>query len=171
MALPTAPRERIVVREARDVVDAINTGRVRGGNEKAIVVIALGGIFIDAYDFTSLAFGLPEIAEQFGLGAFAQGVVGASIMIGALLGALFGGYLVDRIGRYKMFMADMLFFVVSAPGWRTRGQRGDADRVPVPHGSGPPSWCSCRCTSCFPKVPTVTSGGGRSASARYRPWS
>jgi len=116
VALPTAPRERIVVREARDVVDAINTGRVRGGNEKAIVVIALGGIFIDAYDFTSLAFGLPEIAEQFGLGAFAQGVVGASIMIGALLGALFGGYLVDRIGRYKMFMADMLFFVVSALG-------------------------------------------------------
>lgn len=111
-----APNERIVVREARDVVDAINTGRVRGGNEKAIVVIALGGIFIDAYDFTSLAFGLPDIAEQFGLGAVAEGVVGASIMVGALLGALFGGYLVDRIGRYRMFMADMLFFVVSALG-------------------------------------------------------
>jgi MFS family permease len=111
-----SPSDRIVVREARDVVEAINTGLVRGGNEKAIVVIALGGIFIDAYDFTSLAFGLPEIAKQFGLSAIAEGVVGASIMIGALLGALFGGYLVDRIGRYKMFMADMLFFVVSALG-------------------------------------------------------
>ena len=116
MATPAPTSERIVIREPRDVVDAINTGRVRGGNEKAIVLIALGGIFIDAYDFTSLAFGLPEIAEQFGLSAVAEGVVGASIMIGALLGALFGGYLVDRIGRYKMFMADMLFFVVSALG-------------------------------------------------------
>ena len=116
MAQPAAPNERIVVREARDVVEAINSGRVRGGNEMAIVVVALGGIFIDAYDFTSLAFGLPDIAEQFGLGSGAEGVVGASIMIGALLGALFGGYLVDRIGRYKMFMADMLFFVVSAQG-------------------------------------------------------
>lgn len=113
---PTSPSERIVVREARDVVDAVNSGLVRGGNEKAIVLIALGGIFIDAYDFTSVAFGLPSIAEEFGLSAIAEGVVGASIMIGALLGALFGGYLVDRIGRYKMFMADMLFFVVSALG-------------------------------------------------------
>ena len=56
MAHPTSPAARIVVREARDVVDAINSGLVRGGNEKAIVLIALGGIFIDAYDFTSIAF-------------------------------------------------------------------------------------------------------------------
>ena len=45
-----------------------------------------------------------------------ESVVTASIMIGALLGALFGGYWVDKIGRYRMFMADMLFFVVSAIG-------------------------------------------------------
>jgi MFS family permease len=35
-------------------------------------------------------------------------------MFGALLGALFGGYLVDKIGRYKMFMADMALFVGTA---------------------------------------------------------
>lgn len=109
-------RDKIVVHSARDVVDAINSGRVKGGHEKAIVFIALGGIFIDAYDFTSLAFGLPQIAEDFGLTPLTQGIVGASIMIGALVGALFGGYLVDRVGRYKMFMADMLFFVVAALG-------------------------------------------------------
>lgn len=110
------PRDQLIVRSARDVVEAINSGRVKGGHEKAIVFIALGGIFIDAYDFTSLAFGLPDIAKDFGLTPFAQGLVGASIMIGALVGALFGGYLVDRVGRYKMFMADMLFFVVAALG-------------------------------------------------------
>ncbi|TCP53171.1 putative MFS family arabinose efflux permease [Tamaricihabitans halophyticus] len=104
----------VVIRTARDVVDAINSGRVRGGNERAIILIALGGIFIDAYDFTSLAFGLSDIAEQFDLDAVEHGVVGASIMVGALLGALFGGYLVDKIGRYKMFMADMVFFVIAA---------------------------------------------------------
>ncbi|MQA11809.1 MAG: MFS transporter [Pseudonocardiaceae bacterium] len=112
---PSGPAgAKITIRSARDVVDAINTGRVRGGNERAIILIALGGIFIDAYDFTSLAFGLNDIAEQFQLGPAAEGIVGASIMVGALLGALFGGYLVDKIGRYKMFMADMLFFVVAA---------------------------------------------------------
>ena len=106
----------VLIRTARDVVDAVNASRVKGGNSRAIVVIALGGIFIDAYDFTSLAFGLKDIGEQFRLGAAAEGVVGASIMIGALLGALLGGYLVDRLGRYKLFMADMLFFVVAALG-------------------------------------------------------
>lgn len=108
--------DTIVVRRAEDVVDAVNSGRVSGGNEKAIVLIALGGIFIDAYDFTSLAFGLKDIAEEFALSALAQGVVAASIMVGALVGAIFGGYLVDRVGRYRMFMADMVFFVFAAIG-------------------------------------------------------
>lgn len=106
----------IVVRKAEDVVDAVNSGRVSGGHEKAIVLIALGGIFIDAYDFTSLAFGLKDIAKGFGLSSGAEGVVAASIMVGAFVGAIVGGYLVDRIGRYRMFMADMLFFVFAALG-------------------------------------------------------
>ncbi len=106
----------IQIRTPQDVVELVNSGRVKGGNAGAIVLIALGGIFIDAYDFTSLAFGVKDITKEFGLGAFMESVVTASIMVGALLGALFGGYWVDKIGRYRMFMADMLFFVVSAIG-------------------------------------------------------
>ncbi|WP_308216704.1 MULTISPECIES: MFS transporter [Prauserella salsuginis group] len=71
-------------------------------------------IFIDAYDFSAIAFGLKDIAVTFELSSIQEGIVSASIMVGALLGALVGGYLVDRIGRYKMFMADMVFFVVAA---------------------------------------------------------
>lgn len=108
--------ERFIIRSAQDVIDLINSGRVKGGNAGAIVLIALGGIFIDAYDFTALAFGLPDIAENFDLSPVAVGVVGASIMVGALLGAATGGYFVDKLGRYKLFMADMLFFVVAAIG-------------------------------------------------------
>ncbi len=106
----------IQIRTPQDVVDLVNSGRVKGGNAGAIVLIALGGIFIDAYDFTSLAFGVKDITKEFGLGAVMESVVTASIMVGALLGALFGGYWVDKIGRYRMFMADMLFFVVAAIG-------------------------------------------------------
>ncbi|PJI52957.1 MFS transporter, partial [Methylobacterium radiotolerans] len=106
----------LIIRSARDVVDAVNSGAVRGGNEVAIVIIALGGIFIDAYDFTSVAFGLKDITATFHIDAWTEGIVASSIMIGALLGAISGGYLVDRIGRYKMFMADMLFFVGAAIG-------------------------------------------------------
>jgi MFS family permease len=106
----------IQIRTPQDVVELVNSGRVKGGNAGAIVLIALGGIFIDAYDFTSLAFGVSDITTEFGLGPVMESVVTASIMIGALLGALFGGYWVDKIGRYRMFMADMLFFVVAAIG-------------------------------------------------------
>ncbi|HVX42422.1 MAG TPA: MFS transporter [Mycobacteriales bacterium] len=104
------------IRSARDVVELVNSGTAKGQNSRAIVLIALGGIFIDAYDFTSISFGLPDISKQFGLDAFMIGVVGAAIMVGALVGALAGGYLIDKLGRYRLFMADMLFFVVSAIG-------------------------------------------------------
>jgi MFS family permease len=112
--MPDRPTPAIVIRSASDVARLINSGAARGANAGMITFIALGGIFIDAYDFTSISFGLPGITKVFRLGPLAEGVVGASIMIGALLGALAGGYLVDRLGRYKIFMADMLFFVVAA---------------------------------------------------------
>lgn len=103
-----------VIASAADVNELINSGRAKGGKSTAITVIALGGIFIDAYDFSAIAFGLKDIADTFALSALEEGLVAASIMVGALFGALVGGYLVDRIGRYKMFMADMVFFVVAA---------------------------------------------------------
>lgn len=110
--VPTKP----VIRTQQDVNELINSGRAHGGKSGAITFIALGGIFIDAYDFSSIAFGLKDIAASFQLNSFQEGVVAASIMVGALLGALVGGYLVDRLGRYKLFMADMLFFVIAALG-------------------------------------------------------
>ena len=105
---------KITIRNARDVTEAINSDAVRGGHEKAIILIALGGIFIDAYDFTAIAFGLKDITATYSLGPWTEGVVAASIMVGAIFGATFGGYLVDRIGRYRMFMADMVLFVGAA---------------------------------------------------------
>ncbi len=108
------PNSKIVIRSARDVTEAINSGAVTGGNERAIILIALGGIFIDAYDFTAIAFGLADITKTYGLDPWTEGVVAASIMIGAIVGAIFGGHLVDRIGRYRMFMVDMVLFVGAA---------------------------------------------------------
>lgn len=112
MPEPSGPAH--LIRSKQDVTDLINSGRAKGGRSAAITIIALGGIFIDAYDFSSIAFGLGDITRAFDLTPTQAGVVSSSIMVGALLGALTGGYLVDRLGRYKLFMADMLFFVVAA---------------------------------------------------------
>lgn len=81
-----------------------------------VVLLAFGGIFMDAYDFSSIAFGITEIKRQFGLDGVMTGVVNAAIMVGAVIGAWCGGILVDRLGRYRLFMADMVFFVVAALG-------------------------------------------------------
>lgn len=104
------------VRSASDIHAILAEFGSQGTKTKAVIILALGGIFMDAYDFSSLAFGITAIKEQFGLSGFMTGLVNASIMIGAVIGALFGGYLVDRFGRYKLFMADMVFFVVAAIG-------------------------------------------------------
>jgi predicted MFS family arabinose efflux permease len=104
------------VASAADVTRILSALGSRDPKATAVVLLALGGIFMDAYDFSSIAFGLPAIKEQFGLDGFMTGLVNASIMVGAVVGALAGGYLVDRFGRYRLFMADMVFFVVAALG-------------------------------------------------------
>ncbi|GAA2795116.1 MFS transporter [Saccharopolyspora taberi] len=115
-AYPVAEREQVLIRSARDVTELVNSGAARGGHARMIVLLALGGIFLDAYDLTSLAYGITDIRAEFGLSPAAAGAVTASISVGAVFGAWLGGHLVDRLGRYRVFMADMLFFVVSALG-------------------------------------------------------
>ena len=105
-----------IIRTASDIHSILAEFGSQGTKTTAVIILALGGIFMDAYDFSSLAFGITAIKEQFGLNGFMTGLVNAAIMVGAVIGALFGGYLVDRFGRYKLFMADMVFFVVAALG-------------------------------------------------------
>jgi MFS family permease len=103
-----------VIRSAQDVAQIVNAGAARGSNARIVIAIALGGVFLDAYDLTSLAYGIKDIARQFALSPVQVGFVASAITFGAIVGALFGGYLTDKIGRYRVFMADMLFFVVAA---------------------------------------------------------
>jgi len=105
----------IVLRSRRDVVELVNRG-VIGQTRLAIVLIAIGGTFIDAYDFTSLGIGAIQLRQQFHLTAGQLGTITASMAIGALFGALFGGYYVDKVGRLRMFLLDLFFFVISAVG-------------------------------------------------------
>jgi MFS family permease len=111
-----ARQKEISIRTAQDVSDLVNSGRGRRNHSRAVIMIALGGVFIDAYDFSSLSFGVTQLKSEFDLSPGMEAVVTASIMVGAMLGAIFGGYYTDKLGRYKLFMADMIFFVVAALG-------------------------------------------------------
>ncbi|MEG6513331.1 MFS transporter [Desulforamulus ruminis] len=105
--------QEVIVRGKQDIINFLNNAGP-AKNASIVIFTALGGIFIDAYDFTSLGIGAVQLKEQFGLSAVQMGNLTASMAFGALLGAIFGGYFVDKLGRQKMFYADLWFFVVSA---------------------------------------------------------
>jgi MFS family permease len=102
------------IRSASDVSRLINASTARASHARVIVLLALGGVFLDAYDLTTLSYGIQDVVREFNLTPALTGIVTSSIMIGTILGSLVGGWFTDRIGRYQVFMADMLFFVVAA---------------------------------------------------------
>jgi len=107
--------EELIIRKPSDVSDFIDKNPMRSSS-LLIVLIALGGIFIDAYDFTSLGIGVVQIKSAFHLTPFELGSVTATMAFGALLGALSGGIATDKVGRYKMFLLDLVLLVISALG-------------------------------------------------------
>lgn len=106
--------EVLPIRKASDVSQLVNNSTHSGHNARIVIAIALGGVFLDAYDLGALAFGMKDVTREFGLSPAGAGMIASSITLGAIVGALLGGYLTDKIGRYRVFMADMFFFVFAA---------------------------------------------------------
>lgn len=106
----------LVVRSQRDIIDYVNSHPTGTRRTKLLAFIALGGVFVDAYDFTSLGIGVDSLRQQLALTPFELGSVTAVMAVGALIGALVGGHIVDRIGRFKLFILDLVLFVVAALG-------------------------------------------------------
>jgi MFS family permease len=104
----------ITIRTPRDIIDYVNDHPTGTGRTRLLAIIALGGVFVDAYDFTSLGLGIGSLTKQWGLGAVRVGLLTSVMAFGALVGALVGGPLVDRLGRYKIFVLDLILFVVAA---------------------------------------------------------
>lgn len=104
----------VPVGSVSDVAKLINNYGEQAKYARMIVFLALGGVFLDAYDLTTLSYGIDDVVKEFQLTPLLTGLVTSSIMVGTIFGNLIGGWLTDKYGRYSVFMADMLFFVVSA---------------------------------------------------------
>ena len=77
--------------------------------------LMMASILVEAWDLYSIAFVLVFIRDQYHpdplmLGLAAAGTQGG----GALVGALLGGWLSDKIGRRIMFLGTMILFIVLA---------------------------------------------------------
>jgi len=71
-------------------------------------------ILIEAWDLYSISFLLIFIKDEFKPDAALLGLASASVQLGALIGAVIGGWAADRLGRRVVFLTTMALFVVLA---------------------------------------------------------
>jgi MFS family permease len=76
--------------------------------------LMMSSILVEAWDLYSIAFVLVFIREQYHPDPLLLGLAAAGTQGGAMVGALLGGWLSDKIGRRVMFLATMIMFIAVA---------------------------------------------------------
>lgn len=77
-------------------------------------VVSTGGTLLDGYAIFVLGVAMPIIVAQFRIQPEVVGLIGASLLFGAVIGAGLGGPMSDRLGRKKLMLADMLIIGAGA---------------------------------------------------------
>jgi len=76
--------------------------------------LMMASILVEAWDLYSIAFVLIFIRDIFHPSPALLGLAAAGTQGGAVIGALFGGWLADKLGRRVVFLSTMGMFVVFA---------------------------------------------------------
>lgn len=71
-------------------------------------------ILIEAWDLYAISFVLIFIKSEYNPTAVQLGLATAAVQGGALIGALLGGYVADRLGRKRVFILTMVLFIILA---------------------------------------------------------
>jgi MFS family permease len=109
MSVLTAESQQVAMNDAvRHLVSKYNPQGNRVG------WLMMSSILVEAWDLYSIAFVLVFIREQYHPDPLLLGLAAAGTQGGALIGALLGGWLSDKIGRRVMFLATMIMFIVVA---------------------------------------------------------
>lgn len=96
--------------EATEVL--LNKPQTSSSNKGGWMMIAT--ILIEAWDLYAIAFVLIFIRNEYHPNAYQLGLVTAAVQGGALVGAMIGGVVADRLGRKKVFILTMVLFIVLA---------------------------------------------------------
>jgi MFS family permease len=80
---------------------------------KAMLIVGSGGL-IFGYDIAVIAGALGSMKDEFNLDSVQQGLVVSFIYIGSVFGSIWGGPLVDKIGRWKTIHVQNLIFIAGA---------------------------------------------------------
>lgn len=77
-------------------------------------VLSTGGTLLDGFVIFVLGVAMPLIIAEFHLTPDVVGLIGASLVFGAVFGAGFGGPMADHLGRKKLMLADMIIIAAGA---------------------------------------------------------
>ncbi|MEM3192463.1 MAG: MFS transporter [Candidatus Micrarchaeaceae archaeon] len=79
---------------------------------KRIGWLMIASIFVESWDLYSISFILIFLSVIFHPSALLLGLTAAATQGGAVIGALTGGWLADKIGRRPVFLSTMIIFIV-----------------------------------------------------------
>ena len=74
------------------------------------IALCFAAALFDGLDIVAAGLVAPQLVSQFGLSPVQMGRLFSSSTVGLLLGALYGGWLADRVGRKRVLIASMLVF-------------------------------------------------------------
>jgi MFS family permease len=77
-------------------------------------VLSAGGTLLDGFVIFVLGVAMPLIIAEFHLTPDVVGLIGASLVFGAVFGAGLGGPMADHLGRKKLMLADMTIIAAGA---------------------------------------------------------
>ena len=77
-------------------------------------MLSTGGTLLDGYAIFVLGVAMPIVIADFHIQPHVVGLVGASLVFGAVIGAGVGGPMADHLGRKKLMLADMMIIAAGA---------------------------------------------------------
>jgi len=84
------------------------------GIQRWLWVLSTGGTLLDGFVIFVLGVAMPLIIAVFDLTPDVVGLIGASLVLGAVFGAGLGGPIADRFGRKPLMLADMIIICAGA---------------------------------------------------------
>jgi MFS transporter, putative metabolite transport protein len=84
------------------------------GMQRWLWVLSTGGTLLDGYAIFVLGVAMPIIIAYFHIQPGVVGLIGASLVFGAVIGAGVGGPMADHLGRKKLMLADMMIITAGA---------------------------------------------------------
>lgn len=86
------------------------------GNQRRIVFAAIVGDMLEFFDYFLIGFVLAFIVGPWKLTFLRSAIILLSSGVGAMIGAVVWGWLADRVGRRKVFIATILSAMCRSSG-------------------------------------------------------